>query len=149
MEKKIIYTRAGKSYLIMAKVLLDTNFLMIPGQFGVDIFSEISRILVRPELFTLDLNTAELEKILKEGSQKEKKAARIALILIKSKGVSIVKTKSFLNRIQNPKDIDSFIVECAKDGYIVATQDAELRKRLPPDSEKIVLRKKDFLALTN
>jgi len=126
---------------------LDTNFLMIPGQFKVDIFSELSRILVRPELFTLDLNIKELEEILKEGNSREKKAAKIALALIKRKNVSIIKTKSFLNRIKNPKDTDSFIVECSKYGYAVATQDQELKRRLGRSVPRIVLRKKKFLAL--
>lgn len=131
----------------MAKVLLDTNFLMIPGQFRVDIFSELSRIFVNPELFTLDLNIREIEEILKQGSSREKKAAKIALALVKRKSVSIIKTKSFLNRIENPRDTDSFIVECSKDGYAVATQDQELKRRLASSVPRIVLRKKKFLAL--
>ncbi|MBW2991754.1 hypothetical protein KY345_00870 [Candidatus Woesearchaeota archaeon] len=28
----------------MRKIILDTNFLLIPGQFKIDIFSEIRRI---------------------------------------------------------------------------------------------------------
>ncbi|MCK5847744.1 MAG: hypothetical protein KAH01_00935, partial [Caldisericia bacterium] len=38
----------------MEKVLIDTNFLIIPFSFKVDIFSELQRVLSNPELFILE-----------------------------------------------------------------------------------------------
>ena len=49
----------------MKKILLDTNFLMAWGQFKVDIFTQIDKISTfRYELFTLDKNLDELNKII-------------------------------------------------------------------------------------
>ncbi|MEM0231414.1 MAG: nucleotide-binding protein [Candidatus Woesearchaeota archaeon] len=129
----------------MEKVLLDTNFCMIPGQFKVDIFSEIRRILPTAKVCTLDLNIEELKRLEKEGSLKERRAARIALQLIKQKDVCIIKTKSFLNTSQNPKDADEALAEFAAQGYIIATQDRELKRRIK--GPIIVMRKKKFLIL--
>ncbi|MCX6709599.1 MAG: hypothetical protein NTV63_01425 [Candidatus Woesearchaeota archaeon] len=135
----------------MVKILLDTNFLMIPIQFRVDIFTELQRLLnCKYELFTLDLNVEELKFAAKNGSMADKKAAKVALLLIEKKGVSILKTKRFLNRAENPHDVDSCIVEYAKEGYSVATQDKGLRDRIkacfPFASQPIiVLRKKKYL----
>ena len=38
----------------MQKILLDTNFLLIPAAFNVDIFSEFNRIFPLNEIFILD-----------------------------------------------------------------------------------------------
>ncbi len=134
----------------MKKVLLDTNFLLIPEQFRVDIFSELDRILGKCELFTLDENVRELEKLLKEGSSSERKSAKIALALVKKKNVSAInteKTKKFLNSIKKPLDVDSLIVEFAKKGFIIATQDIELKRRLKNKAPMIILRKKKYLSM--
>ena len=51
----------------MKTVLLDTNFLLIPAQFKVDIFSEIDRICTfQYEIAVLDKTIDELNKIIKE-----------------------------------------------------------------------------------
>jgi len=50
----------------MRKIILDTNFLLIPAQFKVDIFSEIDRICsFTYSLFVLDKSVEELKKISK------------------------------------------------------------------------------------
>ena len=43
------------------KFLLDTNFLMIPGKFKVDVFSELEKF-GKPELYTVSAVVRELEK---------------------------------------------------------------------------------------
>ena len=70
----------------MAKIILDTNFLMIPAQFNVDIFSEIHRICdFKYELYIIDKtidelrveatnNAKEITRIVDEGSQRVAKA---------------------------------------------------------------------------
>jgi len=129
----------------MEKVLLDTNFCMIPAQFGVDIYAEIKRLLPLAKIYTLDMNIKELEDLMENGSFKERRAARIALQLIRQKDVEIIKTKSFLNTAKNPKDADEALAEFAKEGYIIATQDRELKRRI--NGPLIVMRKKKFLMI--
>ena len=124
-------------------IILDTNFLFIPSQFRVDIFSEISRLMHVPyELCVVDMGIDELEKLTGVGSGKDKAAAKLALALLKSKRVRVLKTEKHLNT-------DKMIVELAKSpDYIVATQDKALKRVLKSNNVPlIVLRQKSFLTL--
>jgi uncharacterized protein len=129
----------------MKTVLLDTNFLLIPGQFHVDIFSEIDR-LIEPgyKIVVAEPSLMELERILKEGSGKDKAAAKLALALIKDKGVEILMPPQKVF-----KGVDDFLLETAVRGrFTVATVDRELRKRLKKEGlSLIVLRSKQHLML--
>ena len=116
----------------MQKILLDTNFLLIPTQFNVDIFSEIDRIILENyKLYILDKSIDELKKIIADKKQKlkNKKAAKLALQLIKAKNLNIIKTKQ-------DKPVDDIIADLK--GYIIATQDTELKKRLKAKKVKII-----------
>ena len=126
---------------MVRKIILDTNFLLIPYQFKVDIFSEIDRIILEKyQLYILDKTLDELEKIVKDKEQKGKNklAAKLALLLVKAKDVKIIKTKK-------DKLVDDLIVELADKDTIVCTQDTELKKRLP--CKIITLRQKKKLIL--
>lgn len=63
------------------KVIIDTNGLMIPGQFGVDIFSELKRLGFDTYLVP-GASVKELEKIFIEARGRDKVAAKIALSLL-------------------------------------------------------------------
>jgi rRNA-processing protein FCF1 len=123
----------------MKKILLDTNFLLIPSQFKIDIFSEIDRImLVKYKLYTLDKVIDELKSIQKNPKQKQKnkKAAKLALQLVKAKKINLIKTKT-------NKPVDDIIAGLK--GYIIATQDIGLKKRLK--AKIITLRAKKKLII--
>lgn len=127
------------------KIILDTNFLLIPGQFRVDIFSEIDRICsFRHELCVLDSSIGELKGIIGSGKGADKAAARLALQLIKAKKARILSSKT-----ATFKNVDETIIDlAAKNKAIVATQDKELRTRLRKLGAKvIVLRQKKYLEL--
>jgi len=126
----------------MKKILLDTNFLLIPYQFKVDIFSEIQRIAdFKYEIYVVDKTVDELKKIIGKQKGKDSKAAILGLIMLEQKGAKMVKTKE-------SKDVDSLILNEAKKGYIVATQDAELKRKLKKAGiSHIVLKGKSHLAL--
>ncbi|MBI2207893.1 hypothetical protein HYU50_00190 [Candidatus Woesearchaeota archaeon] len=128
----------------MKRILLDTNFLLIPYQFHVDIFSEIERICnFNHELYVLDKTIDELKKIIGEQKGKHKEAAKIALQLLKIKNVGIIKTSS-------EKYTDDIILDYAKKGCLVATQDKDLKRKLINHGiGVIVLRKKKFLTIAN
>ncbi len=127
------------------QIILDTNFLLIPGQFRVDIFSELFRICsFRYELCVLDSSIGELKGIIGSANGRDKAAARLALQLVKAKKVRILspKTATF-------KNVDETIIDlAAKNQAIAATQDKELRSRLRKLGAKvIVLRQKKYLEL--
>ncbi len=118
------------------KTILDTNFVLIPAQFKVDIYSE----LANNQLYILDKTIDELKSIIKFQSLKHKKAAKLALSLIKANKVKIIKTNSNLHT-------DDSILETAKKlKYAVATQDKALKQKLKKNKVKIItLRQKKYL----
>ena len=126
----------------MTKILLDTNFLLLPSQFNIDIFEEINRIMLESyQLYVLDKTIEELKKIKKNKKQKQKnrRAAKLALQLLKAKKIKILKTKEDL-------PVDDLIIKL-KD-YIIATQDIGLKRQLKAKKIKIItLRAKKSLIL--
>ncbi|MBN2420834.1 nucleotide-binding protein [Candidatus Woesearchaeota archaeon] len=124
----------------MIKVLLDTNFILIPAYFKVDIYSEFARILENKfELYVLDKTWDELDRIIETQKGKEKTAARLAKAILEAKKPKTLKTTS--------KDyVDDIIL--GLEGYIVATSDRELKRELKKKGIKtIVLRQKQYLVL--
>jgi len=127
----------------MKKILLDTNFLMIPATMKVDIFSEIDRIVDGAhEICVLDRTIDELSGIVEKQKGRHGQAAKLALELVKRKGLKVIKTESI-------KNVDEIILEIAdKKLFIVATQDSELKARLKANGVPIiVLRQKGYLKL--
>ncbi len=127
----------------MKKILLDANFLMMPAQFKVDIFSEIDRLCDFPyELVVPEAVVKELEKI--KAGQKGSAAARLALQLLEAKKVKVMRSKS-----KTLKNADKIILDTAnKEEYIAATQDKALKRLLRQKKVPlIVLRQKSHLKL--
>jgi rRNA-processing protein FCF1 len=125
------------------KVVLDTNFLLIPGQFRVDIFSEIERIMQEPfELCVVDKSIAELNKLAVGGRQIDKFAAKLALVLI------IQKNLKTLHSFGSKKSVDDIIVTKADENTFIATQDKALKERVKEKGAKIIgLRQQKYLVL--
>ena len=126
----------------MKRIIIDTNFLMIPGQFRVDIFSEFSRICnFNYELFIFEQSIYELKNTVRNAKKgRDKKAAQFALKLIKLKNINLIKSEN--------KDVDSLILENADNDTVVATQDILLRKSLlKKQVSVIILRQKKYLQL--
>ena len=125
----------------MKKIIIDTNFLMIPIQFRVDIFSELNRICnFNYKLFIFEQSINELKNIIEKQTGKNRKAAQFALKLIKLKNINIIKSKR--------KNVDSLILKNASNDTIVATQDSHLKKKLlEKGASVIILRQKKYLQL--
>ena len=107
-------------------VVIDTNFVAVPAQFNVDIFSEAERLLERKIEFVV-LSTAldELERKLRSPSSKtEERHFRIAKDL--TKRCTIIGPEGI-----PPLDtVDDQVLEYARlVKGILATNDRELRKR--------------------
>ena len=125
----------------MKKIIIDTNFLLIPIKFRVDIFSEFNRIFnFNYKLYIFWESINELKKIIKEQSGKDKKAAQFALKLIKLKNINVIESK--------PQDVDSLILGNLSNDSIIATQDLQLKKELlEKGASVIILRQKKYLHL--
>lgn len=120
------------------RVIVDTNFLMIPGLFGVDILSELDRILDRKFRLIVPEPVAKELKRLARGTSVERSAAKIALALVRRGRV--VKTDA---------PADDAILDLAKGGNTaVGTNDVRLRKELRARGVPVIyLRQKSHLAV--
>ena len=116
------------------KVLLDTNFLLMPNQFGIDIFEYLKFY----DVFTLSQCVDELKKLSK-GKGKDGRAARIGLDLIKKNDIEVVKSPE--------KTTDRAILAYAvRENCMVGTNDKELIKALKKKGIKIIrLKQKKYL----
>ena len=119
------------------RVIFDTNFMLIPAQFRVDIFTEVNKILLNNyELFVLDRTVDELKTIVEKQSGKHKDAAKIALQLLDK--VEIITT--------GEGHVDDLLVNEVDSETIICTQDQDLKKRVKEKGGKIItLRQKTHL----
>ena len=104
-------------------VVLDTNILTVPAQFGVDIFAESERVLERNiEFVVLDSVVGELEKKLEDAVRTERYKFRVALDLVER-----------CSRIQSGSEVrlvDDQVLDYAdKTNGVIATNDRNLRER--------------------
>ncbi len=132
--------------LLMAEILLDTNFLLLPGEYRVDIFAEIKRIMTGPQqLVILDRTIDELNALALTGKPRQKPAAKIALLLLKKHKVRVIETG---RTIHVDKLIKDYASRVPRGELIIATQDAPLKKALARHHVPlIVMRKKQYLEL--
>jgi rRNA-processing protein FCF1 len=119
------------------EVIIDTNGLMIPGQFGIDIFMELKR-LGFDSYIVPRASVRELEKISTQGRGRDRTAAKIALSLLDR--CTIVEKEGFA---------DDVIIKLATSKEdTVFTSDVELKKRLCSKGVSIVqLRERTHLSL--
>ncbi|QQG38861.1 MAG: hypothetical protein HYS32_00100 [Candidatus Woesearchaeota archaeon] len=114
----------------MKEVILDTNFLVEIIKNKIDLKQELTRVIDETyQVFILDKTIEEIKKL--------KNIYKIALELIKK--IRIIETdKSY---------VDDLLVEFSKKGYIIATQDKLLKKRLKRPI--IIMKQKKYLELLN
>ena len=127
------------------KIIIDTNFLLIPAQFKVDIFHELERICnFAYELVVVPETVSELKYLIKDSktSGKDKKAAKLALQLMKR-----YKVKTLHNYGKVFKRADEAILDIADKKSYVATQDKELKRLLQEKCNLIILRQKQYLQI--
>ena len=124
------------------KIILDTNFLLIPERFKVNIFEELDIVVEEKyELIVPEGVVNELKR-LAERKGKDGRAARVALVLMEKKKIKILKTKE--------DSVDKAIKELAKrfKNCAVATLDSKLKKDLLMEGKKVIyLRAKKYLVL--
>ncbi len=104
------------------KVILDSNFLMLPFQFNVDIQAELDRIIEGGYKFYVPqevLNELNYLKI-KAEKQSDRKLANMALEY----------AKRFETIEGGDEEADKAIIDIAKKDTIVCTNDKALKKKL-------------------
>jgi rRNA-processing protein FCF1 len=119
------------------RVILDTNFMLIPLQFGVDIKAELDRILdFNYRLCTLPGVLKELEVLSKEKSRDGRAA----------KG-SLEMAKDFAT-IDANGDVDDTLLSLASNDTIICTNDKILREKIKRKGASVIyLRQKKYLMI--
>ncbi|NJE61501.1 PIN domain-containing protein [Thermococcus sp. 21S7] len=125
-------------------VIPDTNFLLVPGQFGVDIISELNRVLdVRFRIAVPNVVLQELEVIERKSRGKDLLAIRMAKKL--AERFEVVEIGRFGER---PIDDQIYDFAVRKGQVIVCTNDKGLKRRLRERGVPVVyLRSKKILEL--
>jgi len=123
-------------------ILLDSNFLLIPPEEGVDIFAELERLLGLPRCL---LPTPVLEELkrLREGAAPSE-ARKIDLALRLADRCELLEAE-----LREGEGVDSLLLRLAKDMRCpVATNDGELRRRLRREGIPVIyLRQRSHLEL--
>ncbi len=106
-------------------VVLDTNFLTIPAQFGVDIFSETEALLEqRVRFLVLESVVNEIKSQISSSSRRRASIFRVAQDLLRR--CEIVHMAPTLAHLS----VDEQLLEyAAATGALLATNDQELRER--------------------
>ncbi len=120
------------------KIVLDSNFLLIPFQFGVDIFAELEKVLdVRYEVYTTSGVLKELERL----SNSRGSAGRYAKEALRlAEKLRTIETKAL--------GVDESLLELALQGAVVCTNDKALRERIRKNKSSVIyLRQKKYLVL--
>ncbi len=125
----------------MIRVILDTNFLLIPSQFKIDIFSELTRLVPSDfELYVVKPTLRELDNLMQKGKGKDKRAAKMGRQLIDFANIEVIET--------DDEYVDKAILNGIKEGDVVATVDKELKSfLLKKGISVVVMRKKSHLHL--
>ncbi len=118
-----------------SRVLLDTSILLAIPEKKARVLEEIKSRLGRVEFFVPSSVSRELEIV---GSRKGKKQA----YAIARKVLELNNVKE----IEDPRrNADDFLAEMAKQGFIVATNDRALKKRIKGFGGRIIYLKKGTL----
>ncbi|WP_297091400.1 PIN domain-containing protein [Thermococcus sp.] len=125
-------------------VVPDTNFLLVPGQFGVDIISELSRVLdVRFKIAVPNVVLQELDVIERKARGKDLMAIRMAKKL--AERFEVIDIGEFGRR---PIDDQIFDFAVKNEHVVVCTNDKGLKKRLRERGIPVVyLRSRKILEL--
>lgn len=108
----------------MHKVIFDANFLLLPLQFKIDIFSEIEALIGHFEPIVLSTTLEELKKLSMRKSEKVRRQALLALEIAK-------KCRIIEACVEPGENYDDVLLRTAKEcNCIVATNDRNLRRKL-------------------
>jgi rRNA-processing protein FCF1 len=115
-----------------ATVIFDTNFLLVPIRFGVDVFAEAERVLNQL------VDPAVTPGVLRELEQLRQGAAP-----------GFERELDFGHDLLEGETVDDSLVRLASaGGYVVATTDSELKKKLRRSGVKVlILRQRRYLQL--
>jgi len=116
-------------------VIMDTNFLTVPAQFGVDVFSEAERVLERSlDFILLDSVIEEIRSKIERAKKTEARMFRIALDLVERCTIVTV------DETVKAAPVDDQLIHYTKSVEgVLATNDRELRERAKSQGIPVLL----------
>ncbi len=131
IEKKVNLTQKTEKI----RVAVDTNMLLAVSQLKLDIVQEVQNKLGKVEMYVPALVRKELEKLGKEGNSH----ARVAALWLQLQEFKELE-------VWGEKSTDKALLALAKEGFIIATNDKELRQSIKNiQGKSIYIRKKKVL----
>jgi uncharacterized protein len=113
----------------MRAILLDTNFLLMPHQFGINVDIQLERLLQEPHYFAICEPVMEEVRKIALGHGKKGVAARVGIKWAEKANMKVI-AKAETGSESDFAD-DWIVAFCEKNpGTIVCTNDYELRKRV-------------------
>lgn len=108
----------------MRTVILDTNFLLVPHQFKINVMVGLERLIEGPHELAVSAAIISELKGIAVGRGKAGAAARIALEAIRRKRIKTIRSAE--------KDADTWILHYCRETpeTIVCTNDADLRRKV-------------------
>ncbi|MBM3291697.1 hypothetical protein FJY84_03370 [Candidatus Bathyarchaeota archaeon] len=124
-------------------IIFDTNFLMLPIRFGIDIFEQLDRLL------DFSYQASVTKSVINELNDLKKNAKSSLTKEIDFALSTLSKYKIIDDSLNNEGSVDLHLLKLAKENsYVVATTDSELRRRLRDERIPVIyLRQKNHLAL--
>ncbi len=123
-------------------VLLDSSFLLIPPEEGVDIFSELERLLGLPRCIVPKPVLEELKRLRDAASPLEARRINLALRMAE-------RCETLNVELEEGEEVDDLLLRLARELKCpVATKDGELRRRLRREGIPVIyLRQRAYLEM--
>lgn len=119
------------------KIVLDTNFLISMANYHIPVEDVLTCLEEKAEPVILGASVKELEKLIKAGNFSERKSAKLALSIAKSKGIRVISPENGY--------VDDLILELDPKKHVIATQDIILKRKLKEKGFRlIVIRQKKY-----
>lgn len=116
-------------------IVLDTNFLLVPFQFKIDILKELDFLVDVSHRFVVSSRTVEELKAIGKAVGKDGMAARLALKMLEA-------NRERIAIVESDVEVDDWIVSYASENRaIVCTNDSNLRRRLKQAGVKVAAMK--------
>ena len=110
----------------MVKIIADTNFLLMPFEYGIDFTSELMRIVHEP--ITLIICTGTHRELSTLAGRTGKRAAAARFVL---NNMETIKKKFAVDAIPSTGEVDRWIIKYVQENSVyVATNDIPLRLKL-------------------
>jgi rRNA-processing protein FCF1 len=116
----------------MREVVMDTNFLLLPYQFKIDIFTELDYLIDEPYQLVISSKVVDELQVLSKKVGKSGAGARFAIKLLEVNSKKII-------TIDSEMFVDDWIKEYTQGKRtIVCTNDAALKRSLKKNKLKVI-----------